>query len=94
VQGNFPLIWSAASEIKGRKVRRFGLRTLFLAQCLQPVYVAAFTIFVLAGAILANAQTIQVLIGMRVLQAAGSGISSICFEAMGSMPCLTDLAQQ
>ncbi|KIJ17886.1 hypothetical protein PAXINDRAFT_130359 [Paxillus involutus ATCC 200175] len=56
VQGNFPLIWSAASEIKGRK----------------PVYVAAFTIFVLAGAILANAQTIQVLIGMRVLQAAGS----------------------
>ncbi|KIJ62702.1 hypothetical protein HYDPIDRAFT_41833 [Hydnomerulius pinastri MD-312] len=56
VQGNFPLVWSAASEIKGRK----------------PVYVVASTIFVLACAILANAETINVLIGMRVLQAAGS----------------------
>ncbi|KAF9221509.1 MFS general substrate transporter [Gyrodon lividus] len=56
VQGNFPLIWSAASEIKGRK----------------PIYLAASTIFVLACGVLANAPTIKVLIGMRVLQAAGS----------------------
>ncbi|KAF8558302.1 MFS general substrate transporter [Imleria badia] len=56
VQGNFPLVWSAASEIKGRKL----------------VYVAATAIFVLASAIVANAQTINVLIGMRVVQAAGS----------------------
>ncbi|KAF9236463.1 vacuolar DHA amino acid exporter [Melanogaster broomeanus] len=56
VQGNFPLIWSAASEIKGRK----------------PIYVTASIVFLLASAVLANAQTIHVLIGMRVLQAAGT----------------------
>ncbi|KAG9315668.1 hypothetical protein JVU11DRAFT_3314 [Chiua virens] len=56
VQGNFPLIWSTASEIKGRKL----------------VYIAATSIFVLGCVILANAATINVLIGMRVMQAAGS----------------------
>ncbi|KAF8133916.1 major facilitator superfamily domain-containing protein [Boletus edulis] len=56
VQGNLPLVWSVASEIKGRKL----------------VYVAATTIFVLASVIVANARTISVLIGMRVVQAAGS----------------------
>ncbi|KAG8214705.1 hypothetical protein J3R82DRAFT_9790 [Butyriboletus roseoflavus] len=72
VQGTFPLAWSAASEIKGRKVRypskwfSSGLRIE------QLVYIAATTIFVLACAILANARTINVLIGMRVVQAAGS----------------------
>ena len=44
----------------------------------QLVYVAATTIFVLASAIVANAQTINVLIGMRILQAAGSEFSSTC----------------
>ncbi|KAF9236462.1 major facilitator superfamily domain-containing protein [Melanogaster broomeanus] len=56
VQGNFPLVWSAASEIKGRKF----------------VYVAAFIIFLPACNVLAKAQTINVLIGMRALQAIGS----------------------
>lgn len=44
----------------------------------QLVYITATTIFVLACAILANARTINMLIGMRVVQAAGSEFSSIC----------------
>lgn len=78
VQGIFPLVWSAASEIKGRKVR-------YSCEWLSPgsrmeqlVYIAATTIFVLACAILANARTIYVLIGMRVLQAAGLEFSFFC----------------
>lgn len=38
---------------------------------MQPVYIAATTIFVLGSFIVARAQTIYVLIGMRVVQAAG-----------------------
>ncbi|KAG2357342.1 hypothetical protein BDR07DRAFT_1453128 [Suillus spraguei] len=45
IQGNFPLLWSAASEIKGRKV---------------------------GSAVLALSKTIEVMIVMRALQAAGS----------------------
>lgn len=37
----------------------------------QLVYIVATAIFVLASAILANARTIDVLIGMRIVQAAG-----------------------
>ncbi|KAG1743214.1 vacuolar DHA amino acid exporter [Suillus paluster] len=56
IQGNFPLIWSAAAEIKGRKV----------------VYLVASVVFVVGGAVSALSKTIEVMIGMRVLQAAGS----------------------
>ncbi|KAG2146237.1 vacuolar DHA amino acid exporter [Suillus clintonianus] len=56
VQGNFPLLWSAVSEIKGRK----------------PVYLVASVIFVIGNAALALSKTIEVMIGMRALQAAGS----------------------
>ncbi|KAG2128725.1 vacuolar DHA amino acid exporter [Suillus clintonianus] len=56
VQGNFPLIWSAASEIRGRK----------------PVYLVASALFMAGSAALALSKTIEMMIGMRVLQAAGS----------------------
>ncbi|KAG1776354.1 major facilitator superfamily domain-containing protein [Suillus placidus] len=56
IQGNFPLLWSAASEIKGRK----------------PVYLVASALFVVGSAALALSKTIEVMIGMRALQAAGS----------------------
>ncbi|KAG1800278.1 major facilitator superfamily domain-containing protein [Suillus plorans] len=56
IQGNFPLIWSAASEIKGRK----------------PVYLVASALFVVGSVALAVSNTIEVMIGMRALQAAGS----------------------
>ncbi|KAG2109883.1 vacuolar DHA amino acid exporter [Suillus discolor] len=56
VQGNLPLLWSAASEIKGRK----------------PVYLVSSALFVVGSAILAFSKTIEVMIVMRTLQAAGS----------------------
>ncbi|EIW78222.1 vacuolar DHA amino acid exporter [Coniophora puteana RWD-64-598 SS2] len=55
-QGNFPLLWSVLSEIKGRKL----------------VYIASITIFTVASAIVAIARSIGLVIGMRVLQGAGS----------------------
>ncbi|KAG0704824.1 vacuolar DHA amino acid exporter [Suillus ampliporus] len=56
VQGNFPVLWSAVAEITGRKV----------------VYLVSSALFVVATAVLALVKTIDVMIGMRVLQAAGS----------------------
>ncbi|KAG2065780.1 MFS general substrate transporter [Suillus decipiens] len=56
IQGNFPLIWSAVAEITGRKV----------------VYLLSSALFVVGSAILALSKTIEVMIGMRALQAAGS----------------------
>ncbi|KAG2156818.1 major facilitator superfamily domain-containing protein [Suillus bovinus] len=56
IQGNFPLIWSAASEIKGRK----------------PVYLVASVLFMVGSVALALCQSIEVMIGMRTVQAAGS----------------------
>lgn len=56
VQGNLPLLWSAASEIKGRK----------------PVYLVSSALFVVGSAVLAFSKTIEVMIVMRTLQAAGS----------------------
>ncbi|KAG1879247.1 vacuolar DHA amino acid exporter [Suillus subluteus] len=49
MQGNFPIIWSAISEIKGRKA-----------------------LFTLGSAIVAVSNTIGLMIGMRILQGAGS----------------------
>ncbi|KAI6129671.1 MFS general substrate transporter [Pisolithus croceorrhizus] len=56
VQGNFPVLWSAVSEIKGRKL----------------VYLASVSLFTLGSAIVAVSKSIGVLIGMRILQAIGS----------------------
>ncbi|KAG1882906.1 major facilitator superfamily domain-containing protein [Suillus subluteus] len=56
VQGVPGLLWSAISEIKGRKF----------------VYVSSVALFVAASAIVAVSKTIGLVIGMRALQAAGS----------------------
>lgn len=56
VQGIPGLMWSAISEIKGRKF----------------VYVLSVALFVVASAIVAVSKTIGLVIGMRALQAAGS----------------------
>ncbi|KAG6379084.1 vacuolar DHA amino acid exporter [Boletus reticuloceps] len=56
VQGLFPLVWSAISEIKGRKV----------------VYLSSMSLFVVGSAVVATSKTIGLVIGMRALQAVGS----------------------
>ncbi|KIJ09032.1 Drug:H+ antiporter-1 family protein [Paxillus involutus ATCC 200175] len=56
IQGNFPVIWSAISEIKGRKL----------------VYLVSVTLFTLGSVVVAVSKTIGVVIGMRVIQGAGS----------------------
>ncbi|OCH91100.1 vacuolar DHA amino acid exporter [Obba rivulosa] len=56
IQGGFPLIWSAISEIQGRK----------------SVYFVSIAICTIGCAVAATAKSIGVLIGMRCLQAAGS----------------------
>jgi len=55
-QGSFPLFWSAISEIKGRKL----------------VYLSSIAIFTAGSIIVATSHSIGLLIGFRVLQAAGS----------------------
>ncbi|KAG2351278.1 hypothetical protein BDR07DRAFT_1320497 [Suillus spraguei] len=55
-QGNFPIIWSAISEIKGRKF----------------VYLLSIALFIIGSAIVAVSKTIGLVIGMRIVQAAGS----------------------
>ncbi|EED80205.1 predicted protein, partial [Postia placenta Mad-698-R] len=56
IQGGFPLIWSAISEIRGRKA----------------VYLVSISVCTIGCIVAATAKTINVLIGMRCLQAAGS----------------------
>ncbi|EJD50727.1 vacuolar DHA amino acid exporter [Auricularia subglabra TFB-10046 SS5] len=55
VQGSTPLLWSAVSEIKGRKY----------------VYLISILLFTVGCAVGASATRVAVLIGMRVLQALG-----------------------
>lgn len=56
VQGNFPILWSALSEIKGRKL----------------VYLASVSFFTLGSTVVAVSKNIGLVIGMRILQAIGS----------------------
>jgi hypothetical protein len=69
-------LWSTASEINGRKVG-LGVSTLFDrldergSHLLQPVYLAALTMFMVGNTALAFSKTIKVMIGMRALQTAG-----------------------
>ncbi|EPT02266.1 hypothetical protein FOMPIDRAFT_73914 [Fomitopsis schrenkii] len=56
IQGGFPLIWSSVSEIQGRKI----------------VYLISIALCMVGCIVAATAKTINVLIGMRCLQAAGS----------------------
>ncbi|OJA19484.1 hypothetical protein AZE42_13298 [Rhizopogon vesiculosus] len=55
LQGNFPVIWSVISEIKGRKL----------------VYLFSVGLFTLGSAIVAVSRSIGLVIGMRILQGAG-----------------------
>ncbi|KAG7088737.1 hypothetical protein E1B28_012705 [Marasmius oreades] len=56
IQGCMPLMWSAISEFKGRKV----------------VYVSSLSIFFAASMVVARSSTIELVIGFRCFQAAGS----------------------
>ncbi|KAH9046681.1 major facilitator superfamily domain-containing protein [Lactarius hengduanensis] len=56
-QGSAPLLWAAISEIKGRKL----------------VYVVSLAIAMVGHIVAAEAKSIGVLIGMRVIQAMGTG---------------------
>ncbi|OSX56433.1 hypothetical protein POSPLADRAFT_1160028 [Postia placenta MAD-698-R-SB12] len=56
IQGGFPVLWSAVSEIQGRKI----------------VYLVSISLCTLGCVVSAIAKTINVLIGMRCLQAAGA----------------------
>ncbi|KAG0699911.1 vacuolar DHA amino acid exporter [Suillus ampliporus] len=56
IQGNFPIIWSAIGEVKGRKL----------------VYLLSIALFTLGSVIVAVSRTIGLVIGMRIVQGAGS----------------------
>ena len=77
VQGGVPLLWTAISEIKGRKVGIYFIRHLFAYReafwmcCLKLVYVMSFAIAMVGCIVAAEAKSIGVLIGMRVIQAIG-----------------------
>lgn len=58
----------------------------------QLVFIATITIFVLACVILANARTIHVLIGMRVVQAAGLEFSFISRSWLNTMAARSSAA--
>ncbi|KAG8682263.1 hypothetical protein FRC08_015069 [Ceratobasidium sp. 394] len=72
VQGNAPLVWSAISEIKGRKM----------------VYIVSMTLFCIGSAVSGAARDMNVLIGMRILQAAGS--SSVLNLGAGTLSDMYD----
>ncbi|KAJ1303442.1 hypothetical protein OPQ81_011632 [Rhizoctonia solani] len=72
VQGNAPIIWSAISEFKGRKI----------------VYIVSMVLFCIGSAICGAAKDMNVLIGMRILQAAGS--SSVLNLGTGTLSDLYD----
>ncbi|CAA7266027.1 unnamed protein product [Cyclocybe aegerita] len=56
IQGLVPLVWSAVSEVKGRKV----------------VYIVSLSLFTLGTIVVALSRNINLVIGFRCLQAAGS----------------------
>jgi len=78
IQGSVPLLWTAISEIKGRKVRIYFIRHLFAyweafwTYCLfKLVYVVSLAIGMVGYIVAAKARSIDVLIGMRAIQAIG-----------------------
>ncbi|CCO31390.1 Quinidine resistance protein 3 AltName: Full=Acids quinidine resistance protein 2 [Rhizoctonia solani AG-1 IB] len=72
VQGNAPIIWSAISEIKGRKM----------------VYIVSMVLFCVGSAVCGAAKDMKVLIGMRIVQAAGS--SSVLNLGAGTLSDMYD----
>lgn len=73
VQGLFPLVWSAISEIKGRKVCPSCTMPIVVLKChvIQVVYLSSMSLFVVGSAVVATSKTIGLVIGMRALQAMG-----------------------
>ena len=79
VLGSVPLLWTAISEIKGRKVRAYLIRYLFRLPRSFPrayglfklVYVISFAIAIVGYIVAAEAKSIGVLIGSRIIQAIG-----------------------
>ncbi|KZP04105.1 MFS general substrate transporter [Athelia psychrophila] len=76
VQGTFPLLWSAISEIKGRKI----------------VYLLSFALFALGSTIVAVSHSIGLLIGMRIVQGAGS--SAVMAIGAGTLADIFDPAER
>ncbi|CUA72501.1 MFS antiporter QDR3 [Candida albicans SC5314] [Rhizoctonia solani] len=72
VQGNAPIIWSAISEFKGRKI----------------VYIVSMALFCVGSAVCGAAKDMKVLIGMRIVQAAGS--SSVLNLGAGTLSDMYD----
>lgn len=76
-----PLLWSAISEISGRKVIRSRSSSLeLLMYSPQKVYLVSLSVGLVGAIVAGTAHSIGVLIGMRCLQAAGSvrEPSSVC----------------
>jgi MFS family permease len=73
IQGNFPVIWSAISEIKGRKVCIYShLQSVVCSyDRAQFVYLLSIALFIIGSAIVAVSRNIGLMISMRVVQAAG-----------------------
>jgi MFS family permease len=74
VQGLFPLVWSAVSEIKGRKVRSQCVKQANASlrfRTIQVVYLLSMLLFTVGSAVVATSTSIGLVIGMRALQAAG-----------------------
>jgi MFS family permease len=80
VQGGVPLLWTAISEIKGRKVgimiyfirHLFAYREAFwTCRLFKLVYIVSLVIAIVGNIVAAEAKSIGVLIGMRVIQAIG-----------------------
>ncbi|KAF9062176.1 vacuolar DHA amino acid exporter [Rhodocollybia butyracea] len=60
LQGVVPLFWSSISEVKGRRAYQ------------QLVYIVSMAIYIVGSTVVATSKNIQILIGFRCLQAAGS----------------------
>lgn len=73
IQGCFPLVWSAISEIYGRKVSPHipRIRASNDLRIPKVVYIASFGFGIVGCVVAATAKSIGVLIGMRCVQAAG-----------------------
>ncbi|KAK1220331.1 hypothetical protein PQX77_016926 [Marasmius sp. AFHP31] len=69
VQGCMPLLWSAISEVKGRKA----------------VYVSSLSIFCAGSLVVATSKTIGLVIGFRCLQAAGEAPRQIDLPVLDFM---------
>lgn len=61
-QGGWPIFWTSIAEVIGRK----------------PVYLTSYSLFILGTVVASRAETMPVLIGMRMIQAFGSSSVMAC----------------